>query len=74
MARTYIHEAVVGLLASHGVPCSVEETPRHNKVLYSAGGRKRMQVCARTQSDGRALLNALADVRRVLRAAGVIAK
>jgi hypothetical protein len=72
MAKPLVHDIVMGLLRAHGVECTLEKTSRHNKVLFVLDGRRQMYTCSRTPSDGRTLLNAKADIKRMLRQAGVL--
>ena len=71
MARLWMSQYVQGVLDKHGVPAVIEAGGKHDKVRFELAGRSEMYVCAKSHSDPRAVLNATADIRRMLRAAGV---
>jgi hypothetical protein len=68
MAKFSMADHVRKLLGEHGVE-STAERPNggHVKVRFQVGGKSRMYTCANSASDGRARLNAAADIRRILR-------
>ena len=66
--RNPIILAIRAELAQHGVEDSdLEDGGRHLKLHYEWKGRTHTHIVARTPSDGRAVKNAVGDVRRVLR-------
>lgn len=64
-------KAYGALLADYpGVWWAYERTKKHNRLVICYKGQSRTQVFPRTPSCGRARLNGLADVRRLLRDLG----
>lgn len=73
MARTYMRDVLSDFLRAQGLEPRVEVTGKHDKVRFEAGGQRLTYHCSHSHiSDCRAQQNALADVRRMLRSAGVL--
>jgi hypothetical protein len=70
MAKTHMPSIVQGFLKAQGIPSTVKTGHPHTKVRFEVAGQMRTYVCAGTVSDRRAPLNAIADLRRLLRQAG----
>lgn len=67
MARECVAKEVLGELCSLGIEGRVRTGRKHCKVLFEVAGRKLMYTCSKSQSDRRAVKNARADIRRMVR-------
>ena len=71
MAKPCVARDLRAFLAERGVPSTLRTGP-HAKILFEVNGHKLMYVCSRgAPSDRRGIANARADLRRMLRSAGL---
>lgn len=67
MRRGEMEEAITGLLQREGVPYTLGRRRRHATVTFATPAGPRTYTWSPRPSDGRAMLNALAQIRRMLR-------
>ena len=68
--RNPVTDAVTAELDRHGIPWTYEHRGKHGAILFDVSGRERFYIVPGTPSDGRAPMNAVSQVRRMLGLSG----